>query len=137
MIAPDADAKERVAAEVARYAQAPEGFASMDPMSRPGPMITPAELQHVAPLVNVPVKVENEARGFTPSAVEWQKDLALKPSDTRFAGKLPKPSAFEILVIGLLALIPALRLMRSMPMESFGSGGLFLHPTDRRDPERM
>lgn len=153
VFSPDADAKERVAQEVAKYAQTPEGFASIEPMSRPGPMITPAELKSVKPIENVPVKIENQMPGFAPSGVAW-KELALKPSDTRFAdhspspwrgegrgegghAKLPESTAFEVLMIGLLSLIPALRLMRSTPMESFGSGSLFLNPSGPSSPNRI
>jgi hypothetical protein len=139
-IAPDADAKERVAAEVAKSAQTPGGFASIDPMSRPEPMITPAELKQVKPLETLPVILKNNDRGFAPSVVAW-KDLALRPSDKRFVGYLPESSAFEKLFIWAVALATGAWAIRSMPMGAsapvFNGGALFVTPSDMRHPEEI
>jgi hypothetical protein len=104
------------------------------------PLFTPAELKHVEPLVTLPVLLKTDARGFAPSVVEW-KDLALKPSDKRFVGYLPEPSAFEKLFIWAVALATGAWAVRSMPIWSptpaFNGGAVFVTPSDMRHPERI
>lgn len=116
VVAPDAAAIDRSRQQLAKLLRdrSFEGIAE----SRMPPLFTPAELKRVELLITRPVELRQDARGFAPSAVEW-KDLALRPSDRRFAGHLPEISPFEALVIGVIAFWMGVRTLRVAPVGSF------------------